>query len=152
MSFTPDVSPVFMYTNNADFTVPSNTTSYMPSNLNSLYPTSETSYDSSTNYLNSNKCVCNFDFWGTNTIATDTSNMNHYLDRVIDLNADPITYFSIYGRNTSPYKGIGARLEDNITNVGDSAHPLRISFARGTSSGTVTIHQYRAFFCGVSLA
>ena len=150
MSFTPDASPVFMYTNNADFTIPSNTISYMPSNLNTLYPTSETSYNSSTNSLESDKCVCNFDFWGSNTSAYDTD-MNHYIDRVIDPNANPLTYFTIYGRNTSIYRGIGGRLEDNIASVGDTEHTLRLRFQRGSSTGTVTVQQYRAFFGGVSL-
>ena len=78
MSFMPDTSPVFMYTNNADFTVAKNATSYLPSNLNSLYETSETSYSSSTNTLESDKCVCVFDFWGTGTDDADTA-MYHYL-------------------------------------------------------------------------
>ena len=37
MSFMPNTTPVFMYTNNASFTIAQNATSYLPSDLNSLY-------------------------------------------------------------------------------------------------------------------
>ena len=142
MSFTPDASPVFMYTNNADFTLTKNATSYMPSNLNSLYSTSETSYNSSTNSLESNKCVCVFDFWGSNTSASDTA-MYHYVD-----NESSVTMF---GRNTSVYLGMGGRLDDSVTAKGTD---LTFRFVRTSysSTGTVTVQQYRAFFGGVSLA
>ena len=142
MSYMPNASPVFMYTNNADFTLTKNATTYMPSNLNSLYPDSETSYNTSTNKLESDKCVCVFDFHGSVTSQTDTDTY-HYI-----VNENSLTS---YGRNTSVYKGIGSRLEDSITNVGNN---LEFKFVRGqySSSGTNTVHQYRASLGGVSLA
>ena len=141
MSFMPNASPVFMYTNNADFTVAKNATSYLPSNLNSLYETSETSYSSSTNTLESDKCVCVFDFWGTGTDDNDTA-MYHYLT-----NESSVQFF---GRNTSVYVGMGGRLEDAVACTGTSIEPrfYRSSFS---SVGTMTVQQYRAFLGGVSL-
>ena len=140
MSFMPDTSPVFMYTNNASFTVAKNATSYLPSNLNSLYE-NETSYDSSSNSLKSSKCVCNFDFWGSNTKANDTLTQHKIKNE---------NNVEVIGRNTSPYKGTASRVEDNIANVGNS---LLLSFFRNStaSTGVVTIAQNRAFFAGVSL-
>ena len=140
MSYMPNASPVFMYTNNADFTLTKNATTYMPSNLNSLYE-GETSYDSSSNSLKSDKCVCVFDFWGSNTNSGDT-NSYHYID-----NENSVT---MYGRNTSIYAGMGGRLDDSITAKGTD---LTFRFVRGqySSAGTVTIQQNRAFLAGVSL-
>jgi len=140
MSFMPNTSPVFMYTNNTSFTVAKNATSYLPSDLNSLYE-NETSYDSSSNSLESSKCVCNFDFWGSNTKANDTLTQHKILNQ---------SSVEVVGRNTSPYKGTANRVEDNIANVGTS---LTLSFYRDStaSEGVVTIAQNRAFFAGVSL-
>ena len=140
MSFIPNTSPVFMYTNSSTFTLTKNGTTYLPSNLNSLYE-NETSYDSSSNSLKSNKCVCVFDFWGSNTNANDTA-MYHYVD-----NENSVTMF---GRNTSIYKGMGGRLDDSITAKGTD---LTFRFVRTSysSDGTVTITANRAFVAGVSL-
>ncbi len=140
MSFMPNTSPVFMYTNNASFTVAKNATSYLPSNLNSLYE-GETSYDSSSNSLKSSNCVCHFDFWGTCTHNNDTTT-RHYID-----NENSV---SMFGRNTSVYKGQGGKLDENVTHKGTD---LTFRFTRSSyaSSGTVTIQQYRAFIGGVSL-
>lgn len=140
MSFMPNTSPVFMYTNNANFTLTKNATTYLPSNLNSLYE-NESYYDSSTNSLKSSKCVCVFDFWGSNTSSGDTA-MYHYVDNENEV--------SMFGRNTSVYVGMGGRLDDSITAKGTD---LTFRFVRGSysSTGTVTVQQYRASVSGVSL-
>ena len=140
MSFMPNTSPVFMYTNNASFTLAKNATSYLPSNLISLYE-GETSYDSSSNSLRSDNCVCVFDFWGSNTAQRDT-NMYHFIDDENEV--------TMYGRNTSVYKGMGGRLDDSVTATGTN---LEFRFVRDSnnSDGTITIQQYRAFIGGVSL-
>ena len=144
MSYTPDTTPFFVYTNNADFNVPGNSTSYLPSNLNSVYE-NQTYYDSSTNSIISSKCSCNFDFLGTVTDQRD-SPMYH---RIWQTDKDPEVSF--LGLNTSPYKGWGGRVDDMITSTGST---LRLEFYRSSyvSNSTVTVQQHKLIVSGINLS
>lgn len=141
MSFVTDVDPIFFFTNNAQFTIPSNQVSYLPANdLDSLFP-NEAEYDTTTGKLHSVKCFCNFDFLAT---ASDKSGTNMY-NRITDENS-----VVAYGRNTAQKVGDQGRLEDNVSHAGSI---LEFSFNRDStsSSGSITVGVNQAFFAGVSL-
>ena len=144
MSYTPDTSPIFMFTNSSNFNIAKETTSYLPSNLNSVYE-NDTTYDSSINSITGSDCFCNLDFYGSVSDDDDTGMRNS----LVRTNTDP--NFTMSGRNTSPYKGWGSRLDDMVTNNGST---IRIEFYRSAyvSNTTLSVQQYNAFVSGVNLS